>query len=133
MTRAAHELGIPVRWTDFDALGHLTHSVAFVYLDEARDALLRGLVGEFDDWPYVVAHVRADFRREIGRGPHELTVRTRIVEVGRSSVRFAQELLDPSGEAAVEAEAVLVAWDAEAHGARSIGVRERARLLAAEG
>jgi acyl-CoA thioester hydrolase len=117
------------RWTDFDALGHLTHSVVFAYLDEARDDLLRRLVGDFDAWPSVVAHVRADFRSELERGPRELVVRTRIVEVGRSSVRFAQELLAADGEAAVEAEAVLVAFDPGTRGSRPIDDCDRARLL----
>ena len=129
MTGAAHETRIPVRWTDFDALGHLTHSVVFVYLDEARDGLLRGLVGDFDAWPTVVAHVSADFRRELERGPLELAVRTRVVEVGRSSIRFAQEILAPDGEVAVEAQAVLVAWDPATRGPRAIGAEDRARLL----
>jgi acyl-CoA thioester hydrolase len=126
---ASHEVAVAVRWTDFDALGHLTHAVAFEYLDEARDALLRELVGEFDAWPTVVVHVRADFRRELGRGPRELVVRTRIVEVGRSSIRFAQEIVAPGGETAVEAEAVLVAWDPAARARREIDADDRTRLL----
>jgi acyl-CoA thioester hydrolase len=125
------ETRIPVRWTDVDALGHVTHSVVFAYLDEARDDVLRRLVGDFDAWPNVVAHVRADFRRELERGPRELVVRTRVVDVGRSSVRFAQELLAPDGATAVEAEAVLVAWDPSTRRSRPIADDERARLLAA--
>ena len=124
------ETTLETRWTDFDALGHLTHSVVFAYLDEARDAVLAPLVGDFDAWPSVVARVAADFRREVPRGPRELVVRTRIVSVGRTSVRFAQELLDAEGEVAVEAEAVVVAFDPETRTARRIGAAERARLEA---
>lgn len=129
MKRSGHETRIATRWTDFDALGHLTHAVVFGYLDDARDDALRPLVGDFDAWPTVVAHVRADFRREIPRGPRELLVRTRVVDVGRSSVRFAQELLAPDGGVAVEAEAVLVAFDPETRTSRPIDDEERARLL----
>jgi acyl-CoA thioester hydrolase len=124
----AHEQRIGTRWTDFDALGHLTHSVVFAYLDEARDALLASLVGDFDAWPTVVAHVSADFRREVVRGPRELTVRTRVAEVGRSSVRFAQELIGADGGVAVESESVLVAFDPETRASRSISEPDRARL-----
>jgi acyl-CoA thioester hydrolase len=126
------ETRIATRWTDFDALGHLTHSVVFAYLDEARDALLTQLVGDFDAWPSVVARVAADFRRELPRGPRELVVRTRIVEVGRSSISFAQELLGTDGEVAVTAEAVVVAFDLETRGARTISEEHRSRLAAAE-
>lgn len=130
MTGEVYETRVATRWTDFDALGHLTHSVVFAYLDEARDAVLTPLVGDFDAWPSVVARVAADFRREVPRGPRELVVRTRIVSVGRSSVRFAQELLGADGEVAVEAEALVVAFDPEARKAREIGADERARLEA---
>jgi acyl-CoA thioesterase FadM len=129
METPGHETRIATRWTDFDALGHLTHSVVFDYLDEARDRVLAASVGDFDAWPNVVAHVCADFRREIARGPRELVVRTRVVGVGRSSIRFAQELLDPDGGVAVESEAVLVAFDQDARTSRPIGEAERALLL----
>ncbi len=128
MDGQANETRIQARWTDFDALGHLTHSVVFAYLDEARDALLTSLVGDFDAWPTVVARVAADFRRELPRGPRELVVRTRIVEVGRSSVRFAQELLGADGEVAVESESVLVAFDPETRTSRPISEPDRVRL-----
>ena len=59
-----------------------------VYCDEARDAALRATVGDFDAWPNVVAHASIDYRREIALGTREVVVRTRIAEVGRSSVRF---------------------------------------------
>ena len=130
MDRDVHEHRVQTRWTDFDALGHLTNSVAFAYLDEARDALLTSLVGTFDDWPNVVARVEADFRREIARGPRELVVRTRVVEVGRSSVRFAQELLGPDGEVAVASATVVVAFDLQTRTSRPIAEAERARLSA---
>jgi acyl-CoA thioesterase FadM len=125
-----HEARIATRWTDFDVLGHLTHSIVIDYFDEARDQVLRGLVGDFETWPYVVAHFEADFRLELGYGPRELVVRSRIVRVGESSVRFHQELLDPDGETAVEGEVVLVAFDPDERQARPIGPEDRARLLA---
>ena len=128
MGDGAHETRVATRWTDFDALGHLTHSVVFAFLDEARDAVLRPLVGDFDAWPTVVARVSAAFRLEIVRGPSELVVRSRIAEVGRSSVRFEQELLDAGGEVAVEAEAVVVAFDPVARTSRPISDEDRGRL-----
>jgi YbgC/YbaW family acyl-CoA thioester hydrolase len=124
-----HETRIATRWTDFDPLGHLTHSIVFDYLDEARDQLLRGTVGGFEAWPYVVAHIEADFKREIGYGARELCVRTQIVRVGDSSVRFRQELLTPEGELAVESEVVLVAFDPAGRQVRPIADDDRARLL----
>ena len=125
-----HETRIATRWTDFDPLGHLTHSIVFDYFDEARTQVLRRLVGDFEEWPHVVVHVEADFRREVAHGASDLVVRTWVVRVGESSVRFGQELLTPDRDVAVESEVVLVAFDPAERQARPIGADERARLLA---
>ena len=124
------EVRIPTRWPDFDALGHLNHAVYHVYLDEARDDALRRTVGDFTAWPNVVAHVSLDYRREILVGTREVVVHTRIAEVGRTSVRFEQRVLDPGGQTAADGVAVLVAWDAATRTARPIGDADRAALTA---
>ena len=124
------ETRIQTRWPDFDALGHLNHAVYHVYLDEARDEALRNTVGDFNAWPNVVVHASIDYRREIALGVREIVVRTRITEVGRSSVRFEQTIVTPDGELAAEAEAVLVAWNPETRRSREITQEERQRLTA---
>jgi acyl-CoA thioester hydrolase len=123
------ETTLATRWPDFDALGHLNHAAYHVYLDEARDDVLRQTVGDFSAWPNVLVHASIDYVREIRVGTREVVIRTRIVDVGRSSVRFEQELLAPGGETAATAAAVLTAWDADARRSRTIGADERARLL----
>ena len=124
------ETRIQTRWPDFDALGHLNHAVYHVYLDEARDEALRNTVGDFNAWPNVVVHASIDYRREIALGVREIVVRTRITEVGRSSVRFEQTIVTPDGELAAEAEAVLVAWNPETRRSRELTQEERQRLTA---
>jgi acyl-CoA thioester hydrolase len=119
-----HELRITTRWNDFDALGHLNHAVYHVYCDEARDAALRATVGDFEAWPNVVVHASMDYRREISLGTREVLVRTRIVEIGRSSVRFEHDVADGAATAA----AVLVAWDPQTRRSREITAAERDRL-----
>ena len=123
------ETTLATRWPDFDALGHLNHAAYHVYLDEARDDVLRQTVGDFSAWPNVLVHASIDYVREIRVGTREVVIRTRIVDVGRSSVRFEQELLTPGGDVAATAAAVLAAWDAAARRSRTIGADERARLL----
>jgi acyl-CoA thioester hydrolase len=124
-----YETRIPTRWPDFDAVGHLNHAALLVYLDEARDEVLTQTVGDFDAWPNVVVHLDLDFRVEIPLRPRDVVVRTSVAEVGRSSIKLEQTLLAPSGAAAVECRAVLVAWDAEARRAREISESERRSLL----
>lgn len=122
------ELVIPTRWTDFDALGHLTHAAYPVFLDEARDEYLTATVGSFSDWPCVVAHVSIDYRAEIRYPARSVTVRTAVEEVGRTSVTFAQEVLGPDGAVAAAGRGVVVAFDPETRAARAIGENDRSRL-----
>lgn len=119
-----HELRIATRWNDFDALGHLNHAVYHVYCDEARDAVLRGTVGPFEEWPSVIVHQSIDYRREIALGTREVVVRTRIAEIGRSTIRFEHDI----GDGAAQLVAVLVAWDPETRSSRPITEAERDAL-----
>ena len=124
------ETRIQTRWPDFDALGHLNHAVYHVYLDEARDEVLRSTVGDIRAWPNVVVHASIDYRSEVALGVREIVVHTQIAEIGRSSVRFEQTIVTPDGKLAAEAEAVLVAWDPETRRSREITQEERQRLTA---
>jgi len=47
MLSRVHETRLQTRWTDFDALGHITHAAYPMYLDEGRDAVLTAKVGPF--------------------------------------------------------------------------------------
>jgi acyl-CoA thioesterase FadM len=123
-----YELRIQTRWTDFDALGHLTHAAYPVFLDEARDAFLNAAVGPFADWPNVVAHLSLDYRVEVRHPAPEVTVRTQVERVGTTSVEFAQQVLTPGGEIAVAGRAVVVAWDPATRAARPITAADRTAL-----
>jgi acyl-CoA thioester hydrolase len=129
MLSRVHETRLQTRWTDFDALGHITHAAYPVYLDEGRDAVLTATVGPFSEFAWVIAHVSMDYKREIVQGAREVVVRSRIVEVGRTSITFEQEVVGPDGEVAAAATSVLVAWDREARAARPIEDGERALLI----
>ena len=128
MLHGVHETRVQTRWTDFDALGHITHAAYPVYLDEARDAVLSSTVGPFSEFAWVIAHVSMDYKREIVEGAREVVVRSRIADVGRTSVTFEQEVLRPDGEVALVCKSVLVAWDRDARASRPIDDRERALL-----
>jgi len=124
-----HESRIQTRWSDFDALGHITAAAYPLFFDEGRDACLTAAVGSFGDWPSVLVHVSIDYRREIRHPATEVLVRSRIVEVGRTSITFEQEVVAPDGETAATSRSVLVAWDAEARAARAISDDDRAKLI----
>jgi len=122
-----HEHRIQTRWSDFDSLGHMTASAYPVFFDEARDAALTESVGGFAEFPSVLVHVSIDYRREIPYPTAEVFVQSSIVEVGRSSITFEQEVV-AGGEVRAASRSVLVAWDRDARTARAITDEERARL-----
>jgi acyl-CoA thioester hydrolase len=123
------ETRLETRWTDFDTLGHVTHAAYPVYLDEARDRYLQATVGGFGEWPCVVAHVSIDYVREIRYPAPAVLVRTRVVEAGRTSVTFEQEVLVPGGEVVAHARSIVVAFDPDARAARELSDTDRDRLL----
>jgi acyl-CoA thioester hydrolase len=123
------ETRLQTRWTDFDALGHVTHAAYPVYLDEARDDYLTATVGSFDEFAWVIAHISIDYKREIRHPAAHVLVRTRVAEVGRTSLTFEHEVISPDGELAASSRAVLVAWDGATRAARAISGSERAKLL----
>jgi acyl-CoA thioester hydrolase len=123
------ETRLQTRWTDFDALGHVTHAAYPVYLDEARDDYLTATVGPFDEFAWVIAHISIDYKREIRHPAAEVVVRTRVADVGRTSLTFEHEVVAPDGELAASSRAVLVAWDGATREARAISDEERAKLL----
>jgi acyl-CoA thioester hydrolase len=123
-----HSTRLQTRWPDFDGLGHLNHAAYHVFLDEARDEVLRSTVGDFSVWPNVLAHASIDYRAEVTIGTREVVVESEIASVGRTSVRFKQRIVLDDGTVAAEAEAVLVAWDRDARTARAISDDERAAL-----
>jgi acyl-CoA thioester hydrolase len=129
LSAAVHTITLATRWTDFDALGHITDVAYPAFCDEARDAFLASTVGSFEEWPTVVAHIGIDYRRELRYPTPEVLVRTRVAEIGRTSVSFEQEVVGPDGEVAARERSVVVAWDESARGPREIGGEDRRRLL----
>jgi acyl-CoA thioester hydrolase len=123
-----HTISLPTRWTDFDALGHLTHVAYPSFFDEARDAFLTTAVGTFEDWPTVVVHIAIDYKRELRHPTPEVVVQTRVANVGRTSVTFEQEIAGPDGVIAATEHSVVVAWDGAKRRQREIGADDRTRL-----
>jgi acyl-CoA thioester hydrolase len=123
------ERSIATRWTDFDTAGHVTDAAYPIFFGNARGAFLTARVGSFDQWPCVLARVEIDYRNEIPYPNDSVLVRTRIDEVGRRSVTFAQELVRADGVVAAVSRSVLVAWNTSERASRDIDDDSRARLV----
>jgi acyl-CoA thioester hydrolase len=124
-----HEKQIEIRWRDQDAYGHVNNAVYLTYLEEVRDEWLERTLGEAGDaWGYVTARVAIDFRRELTQDDDAVVARLWLTRIGTSSVTTREEIVTVGGELAAEAEAVLVARDAESGRSRPLSDPERAAL-----
>lgn len=124
-----HEKEIEVRWRDLDVYGHVNHVVYLTYLEEARDEWLgRSLGAPAEIWNFVVARIAIDYRREVSLADDVVVARCRLGRIGTSSIRTLEQVVTRSGELAAEAEAVLVARDAESGRSRPLTSAERKAL-----
>jgi acyl-CoA thioesterase FadM len=93
-----------------DAYQHVNNAVYLNYLEEARDTVMVSLFGP-EALDFVLAHVDIDFRNEVTQDDGEVTVLSRVVGYGRSSVRSREIVRKPDGSLAAEGGAVVVPRD----------------------
>lgn len=126
------EKRIEIRWRDVDAYVHVNNAVYATYLEEVRDALLRGVLDTAGDpWDWVLARVAIDFRRELRLEDETAVAWCEVARVGNSSVTLREGVRAGAGWVAAEAEAVVVAWDRESGRSRPLTDSERAAFEAA--
>ncbi|SSW68944.1 hypothetical protein AVE30378_03268 [Achromobacter veterisilvae] len=95
-----HQIELPLRWGDSDALNHLNNTLYFRLMEEARMQILYGAGFQLpaDEGP-ILAHASCDFLRPLTY-PATVRVTHKVTRIGRSSADF--ELLlekadDPAG------------------------------------
>ena len=113
-----------------DAYQHVNNAVYLNYLEEARDTVMVGLFGP-EALDFVLAHVDIDFRNEVTQDDGEVSVLSRVVGYGRSSVRSREIVRKPDGSLAAEGGAVVVPRDTTTGRSRPLAEAEIA-LIAAE-
>ena len=123
------EVTVHIRWRDIDNYGHVNNAVYLNYLEEARDTVMVGLFGE-EALDFVLAHVDIDFRNEVTQDDGEVTVQSRVIGYGRSSVRSREVVRKPDGSLAAEGGAVVVPRDAATGRSRPLTDDEIARIEA---
>lgn len=93
-----------------DAYQHVNNAVYLNYLEEARDTVMVSLFGP-EALDFVLAHVDIDFRNEVTQDDGDVTVLSRVVGYGTSSVRSREIVRKPDGSLAAEGGAVVVPRD----------------------
>lgn len=110
-----------------DAYQHVNNGVYLNYLEEARDTVMVGLFGP-EALDFVLAHVDIDFRNEVTQDDGEVTVLSRVVGYGRSSIRSREIVHKPDGSLAAEGGAVVVPRDPTTGRSRPLSVNEIALI-----
>lgn len=99
----AHEFAFPVRWSDLDSYGHVNNTRFFDYVAEARVALTEELeahsIGftqdEDADHAWLVARQDLDYVGQLEHRLEPYLVRTGVAKIGRTSMTFVAEIVDP--------------------------------------
>ena len=125
---------VAVRFRDLDPMGHVHHTVALVYFEEARAAYWRDVVGQSNvaDVGYVVARFAIDYHARV-HFPQTVYVRARVPRLGGKSWDMEYELRSATGELFASATSVQVMYDYEAGASIAIPDDVRRRIAAYEG
>ncbi|MBL8130544.1 MAG: acyl-CoA thioesterase [Anaerolineae bacterium] len=111
-----HQLAVPVRWGDLDALGHVNNATYLTYLEQARITYFRDL-GLWDAAPGkigpIMARCEIDYRAPLG-AEDQIVVFTRCARLGTRSFDTEQVIARLKGdelEIAAQSRIVVVVYD----------------------
>jgi acyl-CoA thioester hydrolase len=121
----------PVVLRDLDGFGHVNNAVYLTYVENARVAYLREVVGAatIAEIANVMATVTLTFREPLGYGD-ELEIGVRTSRVGGKSFGLEYEVWTADGRLAAEASTVQVMFDSEAGQSMAVPETWRAALVA---
>lgn len=99
------------RFTDCDGLGHVSHSVVPVWLEEARRPIFETFNPSLslDDWNLILKRFEVELHAQIWHG-RPITVETEIEKLGNSSLVVVQRVFQ-DGKHVADGRTVLVHFD----------------------
>ncbi|MEX2541739.1 MAG: thioesterase family protein [Trueperaceae bacterium] len=128
----AHSTPIDVRFGDTDMFGHVNNAAFATYVETARLAFFRDILGGTREKPggeaggIILARLAIDFRRQLLYGA-AAEVTTEVSRVGRTSITLRQVVLS-AGEVIAETDTVIVAYDYEGQSPAVIPDSVRSKL-----
>lgn len=117
---------VSVRFRDIDEMGHAHHTLPLVYIEEARTAYWREVLGR-EQLDFIIGEVGVRFHRRI-RYPSTVQVGVRTTRLGGSSLAMAYELRDAEGELLADGWSKLVMYDYAASASKPVPDELRARV-----
>lgn len=105
------EMTLSPRFSETDALGHISNTTLPVWFEAAREGIFRRIHPSLslDDWPMIIARYEIDLKRQMFLGA-AVTVKSGIEALGNSSLTVYQEAWQHDQLAAV-GRTVLVHFD----------------------
>lgn len=102
---------IPLRLRDLDQMNHVNNAVFATFLEQARSAYFRDVVGDpLNEVGMVIADLSIEFERAVTLDAGSVTVGARATSLGTSSIPMAYEVW-AAGERAATGETTLVHVD----------------------
>ena len=130
--RLVHEMVIPIRWGDMDAMGHVNNTVYFRYMEVVRVGWLHGIGGPPDPEGAgpVVVNAYCTFMRQF-EWPGDVRIKLYVGGAGRSSFETytTMERADAPGVICAEGGATTVWTRAQ----KSVPLPDRVRQLIESG
>lgn len=109
-----------LRYCDMDRQGHVNNAVFATFLETGRTAMLYDPAAPVVEpgTAFVLARLLVEYRAEV-HWPGEVWIGTRVLEVGRSSVKMEQVIFQ-NGKRVANAETVIVMVDTTTRRSRSL-------------
>lgn len=110
---ATHEVAVPLRWSDMDALQHINNVAMMRLLEEARIKLLAGRVTGPDEARVAmfVAHHEIDYLAPLLYSTEPARIVLSVTRIGRSGFDMGYEVFGADGAPVAIAETSLVVVD----------------------
>ena len=128
-------IDIEPRFRDTDAMGHVNNAVYITYFEVVRTAYWLRLTGvkRYDEVPFILVHVSADFRSPAVVG-ETLGVGMRVTRLGGKSFDAAYRIVSREDERLIaEGSSVMVMFDYQKQATFPVPDDLRARVRALEG
>jgi acyl-CoA thioester hydrolase len=119
---------IDLRWTDFDAYGHVHLGAHVMLMDVGREKFLREQLGGLLSFDYFIVHAAVDIVGQITVADERVYCQVEVAELGTSSVNTSERLITEGGTVASTGSCVLVAWDRGRDERRPLSEKERRAL-----
>jgi acyl-CoA thioester hydrolase len=125
---------VEVRFRDIDIGGHAHHGEALVYMEEARAAYWREVVGRpgLDDIDYILAEATIRYHQRV-LWPDTLEVGVRVTRLGKKHFEMAYEVRSPARGRLVSGTTVQVMYDYDGGTTKRIPDEVRARIESQDG